>query len=340
MSHRDPNSTHWSIGSVPIAGRVLAAPMAGVSDQPYRRLARRFGAALAVTEMVSASPDLQDSRKSRQRTTHTGERKPISVQLLGADPQQMADAARANVDRGAQIIDINLGCPTKKVCKRLVGSALMKDEPLVQRILESVVNAVTVPVTLKMRTGWDRQNKNASIIARMAEQTGIQALTVHGRSRECRYHGPIDYDTIAAVKAAVDIPVIANGDIDSPLAALNVLRHTGADAVMIGRAAQGQPWLLARMSQTLDSGTDPGEPDLTEKRETALWHLQALHAFYGIEQGVRIARKHIQWYAEKLSAPSSFRQRFNQAEQPCEQHRLLNALFDELAEPIGVYEHQ
>lgn len=339
IAHTEARSARWSIGSVDIDGRVIAAPMAGVSDQPYRRLARRYGAALAVTEMVSASPDLQHSRKSRQRTTHSGERDPISVQLLGADPQQMADAARANVDRGAQIIDINLGCPTKKVCKRLVGSALMKDEPLVQKILESVVKAVSVPVTLKMRTGWDRQNKNATVIARMAEQAGIQALTVHGRSRECRYHGPIDYETIALVKAAVGIPVIANGDIDSPAKAVTVLEKTGADAVMIGRAAQGQPWLLSRLNEALNNGRDPGEPDLMEKQETALWHLKALHEFYGAEQGIRIARKHVQWYAEKLNAPDSFRKAFNEAQTSNAQYQLLNTLFEQLVDQNPTDEH-
>lgn len=339
ISLSEARSARWSIGSVDIDGRVIAAPMAGVSDQPYRRLARSYGAALAVTEMVSASPDLQHSRKSRQRTTHNGERDPISVQLLGADPQHMADAARANVDRGAQIIDINLGCPTKKVCKRLVGSALMKDEPLVQKILESVVKAVAVPVTLKMRTGWDRQNKNAAVIAKMAEQAGIQALTVHGRSRECRYHGPIDYETIAWVKATVSIPVIANGDIDSPAKAVTVLEKTGADAVMIGRAAQGQPWLLSRLNEALNNGKDPGEPDLMEKQKTALWHLEALHEFYGAEQGIRIARKHVQWYAEKLNAPDSFRRAFNEAQTPSAQHQLLNALFEQLADQNSTDEH-
>lgn len=326
------SSAALHFGDVSLDGRVIAAPMAGVSDQPYRRLAREYGAALAVTEMVSASPELRDTRKSRQRTTHCDETSPVSVQLLGADPQQMADAARENVGRGAQLIDINLGCPTKKVCKRLVGSALMRDETLVGRILDSVVAAVSVPVTLKMRTGWDRANRNAITIAKMAEQSGVQALTVHGRSRECRYHGPIDYETIGAVKASVSIPVVANGDINSPETAIRVLRTTGADAVMIGRAAQGQPWLLGRIHEAINGRRDPGDPPLEKKRETILYHLESLHSFYGREQGVRIARKHIQWYSEKLGADSCFRSTFNQAASPEQQQELVIRLFEQLSE--------
>lgn len=282
--------------------------------------------------MVSASPQLRHSRKSRQRTTHDGEAGPISVQLLGADPDQMADAARHNIARGADIIDINLGCPTKKVCKRLVGSALMRDEPLVRQILEAVVSASTVPVTLKMRTGWDPSSKNAPTIARIAEEVGIQALTVHGRSRECRYHGPIDYETIARVKSSVSIPVIANGDIDSPETALQVLRMTGADAVMVGRAAQGQPWLLGRIADALEHQPDPGDPSLTAKRKTVLTHLEALYDFYGEEQGVRIARKHVQWYAEKLNARGLLDCRCNEALAPSMQLDGVGAFFEKVAD--------
>ncbi len=320
------------IGRLALKGRVIAAPMAGVSDQPYRCLARHFGAALAVSEMVSASPQLRHSRKSRQRTTHDGEVGPVSVQLLGADPDQMADAARHNIAQGADIIDINLGCPTKKVCKRLVGSALMRDEPLVRQILEAVVSASTVPVTLKMRTGWDRSSKNAPTIAQIAEEVGIQALSVHGRSRECRYHGPIDYETIARVKSSVSIPVIANGDIDSPETALQVLRMTGADAVMIGRAAQGQPWLLARIADALEHQSDPGDPSLTAKHKTVLTHLEALYDFYGEEQGVRIARKHVQWYAEKLDAKDLLDRQCNEAPTSSIQLDGVGAFFEKVAD--------
>ena len=319
------------IGHLALKGRVIAAPMAGVSDQPYRTLARHFGAALAVSEMVSASPELRESRKSRQRTNHDDEAGPVSVQLLGADPEQMADAARFNIAKGADIIDINLGCPTKKVCKRLVGSALMRDELLVGRILEAVVSASTVPVTLKMRTGWDRQSKNAPAIAKMAEEAGIQALSVHGRSRECRYHGPIDYETIARVKSSVSIPVIANGDIDSPDAARQVLRTTGADAVMVGRAAQGQPWLLGRIAKSLDRHRDPGDPVLADKCRTVLDHLEALYGFYGEGQGVRIARKHVQWYAEKLNAKHLLDRRCSETIDPMAQINWVEDFFERVA---------
>ena len=321
-----------TIGHLALKGRVIAAPMAGVSDQPYRCLARHFGAALAVSEMVSASPQLRHSRKSCQRTNHDGEAGPVSVQLLGADPNQMADAARHNIAKGADIIDINLGCPTKKVCKRLVGSALMRDESLVRQILEAVVSASTVPVTLKMRTGWDRSSKNAPTIARIAEEVGIQALSVHGRSRECRYHGPIDYETISRVKSSVSIPVIANGDIDSPEIALQVLRTTGADAVMVGRAAQGQRWLLERIADALDHQPDPGDPSLTDKRKTVLTHLEALYDFYGEEQGVRIARKHVQWYAEKLDARHLLDRRCNEALTPLMQLEWVRAFFEKVVD--------
>lgn len=324
--------TGLAIGKVALAGRVIAAPMAGVSDRPYRTLARRYGAALAVTEMVSAAPALHQTIKSRQRTNHSGETGPVSVQLLGADPVQMACAARENVSRGAQMIDINLGCPAKKVCKRLVGSALMRDETLVARILEAVVGAVEVPVTLKMRTGWDSRTRNAPVIARIAEQAGIQALTVHGRTRQCMYHGPIDYETISWVKAAVSIPVIANGDIDSPQCAQRVLQLTGTDAVMIGRAAQGQPWLLQRISTVLNRGQDPGDPPLAEKRDTVLTHLEALYSFYGCEQGLRIARKHAQWYAERLGTHTRFRRQFNDATTPRAQQKIVEAFFHPLAQ--------
>ena len=317
-----------TIGPHALDGRVLNAPMAGISDQPYRNIARHYDASLAVTEMVSVDPELLSSRKSRLRLNHDGEKKPVSVQILGADPEKMADAARYNVDNGAQIIDINLGCPAKKVCKKLVGSALMKDEGLVQRILESVTSAVEVPVTLKMRTGWDLQNRNALKIASIAENSGIKALAIHGRTRQCMYKGPIDYQTIAKVKNNTSIPIIANGDITTPEEAFNVLQITRADAVMIGRAAQGQPWLLARINCYLKNGIDPGDPPLSEKLDIIFNHLENLYVFYGNHQGILIARKHIKWYFERLGIVNSIRQRFNSMATPNDQIMMIRDIFN------------
>lgn len=291
------------IGPYQLQGKLILAPMAGVTDLPFRRLCRRFGAALAVSEMVSANPQLQDSRKTHLRLDHQGEAEPRSVQILGADPKQMAEAARLNADRGAQIIDINMGCPAKKVCKVAAGSALLKDEGLVAEILTAVVKAVQIPVTLKIRTGWDQANKNAVNIAKIAENSGIQALAVHGRTRACGFSGEAEYSTIAAVKQAVSIPIIANGDIDSAAKARAVLAQTGADGVMIGRAALGKPWLFEQIEAALagDNDTKPA-PSPTQQLELLTEHLTELYRFYGEFAGVRIARKHIGWYAEGLGA--------------------------------------
>lgn len=289
------------IGPYQLQGKLVLAPMAGVTDLPFRRLCRRFGAALAVSEMVSANPQLQDSRKTCLRLDHRGEAEPRSVQILGADPKQMAEAARLNADRGAQIIDINMGCPAKKVCKVAAGSALLKDEGLVAEILTAVVKAVPIPVTLKIRTGWDQANKNAVNIAKIAENCGIQALAVHGRTRACGFSGQAEYLTIAAVKQAVNIPIIANGDIDSPAKARSVLAQTGADGVMIGRAALGRPWLFGQIEAALADDTQPA-PSPSQRLEVLTEHLTELYRFYGESAGVRIARKHIGWYAEALGA--------------------------------------
>lgn len=274
--------------------------MAGVTDRPFRILCRRHGAALAVSEMVTSLPQLQHDRKTRLRCDHTGEPEPRVIQILGADPLAMADAARLNVERGAQIIDVNMGCPAKKVCNVAAGSALLRDEALVGRILDAVVRAVDVPVTLKIRTGWDPANRNAVSIAKLAESCGIQALTVHGRTRACGFSGRAEYTTIRAVKAEVGIPVVANGDIDSPERARFVLDETGADAVMIGRAALGNPWLFGHAAAYLERGVIPPPPDREEICRVMHQHIREMHGFYGEYAGVRIARKHIGWYVSRL----------------------------------------
>src|SRR5215471_13439965 len=271
--------------------------MAGVTDRPFRKLCKRFGAGLAVSEMVGSDPKLRDTLKSQRRTDHTGEVEPIAVQIAGADPVQMADAARYNADRGAQVIDINMGCPAKKVCNVAAGSALLKDEPLVASILTSVVGAVDVPVTLKIRTGWDREHRNAVRIARIAAAAGIAALSVHGRTRECGFVGAVEYETIAEVKRAVGIPVTANGDIDSPEKAREVLERTGADALMIGRAAQGRPWIFREIRHFLEHGERLPSPQVEEIRRVILDHLADHYRFHGEAVGVRTARKHLGWYA-------------------------------------------
>lgn len=286
------------IGPHRIEPRVILAPMAGVTDKPFRQLCKRLGAGLAVSEMTTSDPRFWNTRKSVHRMDHVGEPDPVSVQIAGTEPDVMAEAARHNVDHGAQIIDINMGCPAKKVCNAWAGSALMRDEALVARILEAVVNAVDVPVTLKIRTGWDALHRNAPVIARIAEDAGIAALAIHGRTRDQQYTGQAEYDTIAAIKARLSIPVIANGDIDSPERAAMVLRHTGADAVMVGRAAQGRPWIFREIAHFLATGEHLPSPTLAEVRDVLLAHLEALHAFYGEQSGVRIARKHLGWYAK------------------------------------------
>ncbi len=295
------------LGAYVLRNPVIVAPMAGITDRPFRRIARRYGAGLAVSEMVSSQPQLRESRKSLLRIAHAGEPGPVSVQIAGADPAAMADAARYNVERGAQIIDINMGCPAKKVCNAQAGSALLGDEPLVARILEAVTGAVDVPVTLKIRTGPAPDRRNAARIARIAEQCGIRMLAIHGRTRACLFNGVAEYDTIAQVKAAVGIPVIANGDIRSAADAQSVLARTGADGVMIGRAALGRPWIFRDITQSLAAGTLPAPPSRAEMRAVVIEHLEGIYSLYGEPAGVRIARKHIGWYVERLPGGGAFR---------------------------------
>jgi tRNA-dihydrouridine synthase B len=319
------------IGPYQLKNNLVVAPMAGVTDRPFRQLCKRMGAGMAVSEMVASNSLLWGSEKTRRRANHEGEVDPISVQIAGADPQMMADAARYNVDEGAQIIDINMGCPAKKVCNVMAGSALLQNEPLVQRIVEAVVNAVNVPVTLKIRTGWDRSNRNAITVARIAENAGIQSLAVHGRTRACGYTGDAEYDTIAAVKAAVRIPVMANGDITTPEKAKQVLAYTGADAVMIGRAAQGRPWIFREIEHYLKTGTHLPAPEVTEIHRVLVAHLHDLYGFYGELTGMRIARKHISWYTKGLAGSAAFRHAMNQLQTCAEQLAAVDMFFSELA---------
>ena len=323
------------IGSHRIDPKVILAPMAGVTDKPFRLLCKRLGAGLAVSEMTSSDPRFWTTAKSLHRMDHVGEPDPVSVQIAGTVPEIMADAARYNVDHGAQLIDINMGCPAKKVCNAWAGSALMRDQALVARILEAVVHAVDVPVTLKIRTGWDAQHRNALEIARIAEDAGVQALAVHGRTRDQQYTGVAEYETIAAIKAQLRIPVIANGDIDSPEKAAFVLQVTGADAVMIGRAAQGRPWILGAIAHFLATGERLPEPSLAEIRDILLAHLGQLHAFYGEPTGVRIARKHLGWYAKDRPENASFRAVVNHAETAEAQLRLTRDYFDALVAGVA-----
>ncbi|MBN1240240.1 MAG: tRNA dihydrouridine synthase DusB [Gammaproteobacteria bacterium] len=309
---------------------LILAPMAGVTDKPFRLLAKRLGAGYAVSEMTTADPRLWKTPKSVKRMDHSGEPSPVGVQIAGADPAALAEAARRNVDLGAEIIDINMGCPAKKVCSAWAGSALLRDEALVARILEAVVAAVDVPVTLKIRTGFDRENRNGLRVARIAERSGISALAVHGRTRDMQYKGEAEYDTIAAIKLAVAIPVVANGDIDSPVKARDVLRRTGADALMIGRAAQGRPWIFREIAHFLATGAPLPEPPLSEVRRILLGHVAALHAFYGELAGVRIARKHLGWYAKDRPENAAFRQVVFRADSAAEQLRLTGEYFDAL----------
>ncbi|MFE8070650.1 tRNA dihydrouridine synthase DusB [Marinobacteraceae bacterium S3BR75-40.1] len=303
-----------SIGPYTLPNALVLAPMAGVTDRPFRLLCRRMGAGMAVSEMVTADKRLWHTRKSRLRLDHSGEPEPRSVQIAGGDPEMLAEAARLNEENGAQIIDINMGCPAKKVCNKAAGSALMRDEALVHDILHAVVNAVSVPVTLKMRTGWSPEHRNAPVIARMAEDAGIVALAVHGRTRACAYRGEAEYDTIAQVKETVSIPVFANGDITSPQKAREVLQHTAADGLLIGRAAQGRPWIFREIDQYLRTGTVPETPPLAEVRDILLEHVAALHRFYGEHLGVRIARKHVGWYLQAHDPDRRFRKYFNTLE--------------------------
>jgi len=302
------------IGPHILRNNLIVAPMAGVTDRPFRQLCKAMGAGMAVSEMISSNAQLWNTAKSRRRADHQGEVDPISVQIAGADPAAMAEAARYNADRGAQIIDVNMGCPAKKVCNVAAGSALLRDEPLIARILDAVVAAVDIPVTLKIRTGWNPQNRNALRVAKIAQAAGIKALSIHGRTRACAFFADVEYDTIADVKSRVGIPVIANGDIDSPEKAREVLRRTGADALMIGRAAQGRPWIFREIQHYLTSGSHLPAPQITEIRDLLIQHLHDLYALYGELGGVRIARKHIGWYVRGIAGASEFRQTMNRLE--------------------------
>jgi tRNA-dihydrouridine synthase B len=321
------------IGPYSIEPPLIAAPMAGVTDRPFRLLCRKLGAGLAVSEMTTADESLWHTSKSRLRRDHEGEPGPISVQIAGYSPEAMARAAQFNVDHGAQIIDINMGCPAKKVCRVDAGSALMRDEVLVGRILHAVVAAVKVPVTLKIRTGWSREQRNAPHIARIAQDAGICALTVHGRTREDRYEGQAEYDTIARIKQDLRIPVIANGDIDSPQKAREVLRRTGADALMIGRAAQGWPWIFREIEHFLRTGRLCAPPSPAEIGAVLLEHLDGLYAFYGPQQGVRIARKHIRWYCEGRPGGERFWALIHREECAAAQRARVAEFFDAAALP-------
>ncbi len=319
------------IGPYTLPNNLVLAPMAGVTDRPFRQLCREMGAGMAVSEMVSSNSLLWGSEKTKRRADHAGETEPRSVQIMGADPKLMAEAARYNVDNGAQIIDINMGCPAKKVCNVQAGSALLRDEKLVGAILDAVVAAVPeVPVTLKIRTGWDRDNKNGVTIGRIAESAGIQALAVHGRTRADAYTGEAEYETIAAIKAAITIPVIANGDITSPEKARHVLEVSGADAVMIGRAAQGRPWIFREIGHYLLTGEKLPEPELEEVRDILLGHLHNLYEFYGEYTGVRMARKHISWYSKGQRHGGAFRQAVTRVEGAEEQLAMVQTFFEEL----------
>ncbi|MFA5371227.1 MAG: tRNA dihydrouridine synthase DusB [Sideroxydans sp.] len=317
------------IGRYKLKNNLIVAPMAGVTDRPFRMLCKRMGAGMAVSEMVASNSLLYGSEKTKRRANHEGEVDPISVQIVGADAGMLARAAQHNVEHGAQIIDINMGCPAKKICNVMAGSALLQNEKLVAQLLQAVVGAVDVPVTLKIRTGWDKDNRNALNIAHIAEDCGIQALAIHGRTRACAYTGDAEYDTIRAVKSAVRIPVIANGDITTPEKARFVLQHTGADAVMIGRAAQGRPWLFREMAHFLDTGEHLPAPAVDEIRTVLQQHLHDLYAFYGEHTGLRVARKHISWYTKGLPGSAVFRHRMNQLENIDEQMRAVIEFFEE-----------
>ena len=319
------------IGAHALRNGLFVAPMAGITDRPFRRLARRFGAALAVSEMVSARPELRESRKSRLRVDHSGETGPISVQIAGGEPAMLAEAARYNAGLGADIIDINMGCPAKKVCNVQAGSALLEDEALVARILQAVVAAAGVPVTLKIRTGPASERRNAVRIARIAEDAGIQALAIHGRTRACMFGGRAEYDTIAEVKSRVRIPVIANGDVETPEAAKRVLELTGADGIMVGRAAQGRPWLFRSIARYLEAGEKLPPPAAPEIGALLREHLEGLYDLYGAEQGARVARKHIGWTVRELPGGETLRASVNRLHAAREQLTAVNEYFERLA---------
>ena len=324
------------IGPYLIDPPIGLAPMAGVTDKPFRQLCKRLGAGLATTEMTTSDPRLWTTRKSLKRMDHAGEPDPVSVQIAGYDPLMLADAARYNADAGAQIIDINMGCPAKKVCNVYAGSALLQDEALVARILGAVVAAVDVPVTLKIRTGWNRDNRNGVRIARIAEDSGVAALAVHGRTRADLYEGDAEYDTIAAIKHAVAIPVLANGDADSPRKAREVLEYTKCDGLLIGRAAQGRPWIFREIAHYLATGEELAPPSDSEVCATLVGHLENLYAFYGEQQGLRIARKHLGWYAKDRNENAAFRAIVNRAESAAEQLRLTRDYFNSLGEGLAL----
>ncbi|WP_394179058.1 tRNA dihydrouridine synthase DusB [Marinomonas posidonica] len=317
----------FAIGPYCVEKPVILAPMAGVTDLPFRRLCHDQGAGLVVSEMVTSDVRLWNSTKSRHRLVHDHEVSPRSVQIAGGDPQMMAEAARQNVALGAQIIDINMGCPAKKVCNKAAGSALLKDESLVRDILETVVNSVSVPVTLKIRTGWSQEEKNAMTIAKMAEDIGIQALAIHGRTRECKFQGNVEYDTIAEVKQAIQIPVFANGDIKDAKTARFVKDYTQADGIMIGRAAQGKPWIFNEINHYLQTNELLDPPSLAEVKALVIKHVHNLHQFYGDYLGVRIARKHVGWYLQTLADNTQFRSVFNRIDNTQEQLDQLEEFF-------------
>ncbi len=319
------------IGPYFLKNNLVVAPMAGVTDRPFRQLCKKMGAGMAVSEMVSSNSLLWGSEKTRRRANHEGEVDPISVQIAGADPVMMAQAARYNVEQGAQIIDINMGCPAKKICNTMAGSALLQNEQLVGKILDAVVRAVDTPVTLKIRTGWDKEHKNALVVARIAENAGIQALAIHGRTRACAYAGHAEYDTIATVKAAARIPVIANGDISSPEESRKVLEYTWVDAVMIGRASQGRTWIFREISHYLATGSHLPLPEVAEIHHVLIKHLYDIYDFYGEYSGVRIARKHISWYTKGLIGSAMFRHAMNQLQTTDQQVSAVNEFFSNLA---------
>lgn len=324
-----------NIGPYTVHNPVVLAPMAGVTDLPFRQLARQMGAGLVVSEMVTSDSRLWHTRKSRLRLAFSGEPEPRAVQIAGGDPEMMAEAARLNERMGAQIIDINMGCPAKKVCNKAAGSALLKDESLVADILQAVVSTVSVPVTLKIRTGWSPEQRNGLTIARIAEDSGIQALAVHGRTRSCRFGGEAEYDTIAAIKQAVSIPVMANGDIDTPEKAKLVLDYTGADAIMIGRPAQGRPWIFREIAHYLETGVKLAELEQYEIQGILLQHLHNLCDFYGEYMGVRIARKHVSWYLKGAEGNIAFRRMFNALESAEEQRESIERYFEMISKEVA-----
>ena len=321
------------IGTHVLRSNLFVAPMAGVTDRPFRRLCKRFGAGLAVSEMVASDPRLRATEKSRRRTDHRGETAPISVQIVGTDPEMMAEAARDQVEGGAQIIDINMGCPARKVCNQAAGSALLCDEPQVARILGAVVKAVDTPVTLKIRTGWAPESRNAVRVAKIAEESGVRLLAIHGRTRACGYAGSAEYETIREVKRTTRLPVVANGDITTAEDAKRVLDYTGADGLMIGRAAQGAPWLFREIEHYLATGRKPAPPTAAEIREVLVAHLEELYQFYGRETGVKVARKHIGWYAKGLARSAELRERVNRLESCEEQLAEVERFLAGLEEP-------